>query len=92
MSRRPDFRRGARAAAGVLVVTVLAVSGARAAGGPGQPAFEAMMKARQAGRLDDALKAAEIDRSGIRGPVELAAFYASERRWTDARELQKLKG
>jgi hypothetical protein len=30
-------------------------------------------------------KAAEIDATGMRGPVELASFYAGEKRWNDAR-------
>jgi tetratricopeptide (TPR) repeat protein len=30
-------------------------------------------------------KAAELDASGMRGPVELASFYAGEKRWNEAR-------
>ena len=36
-------------------------------------------------------KAADIDAAGRRGPVELASFYVSEKRWSDARNIFEVR-
>jgi tetratricopeptide (TPR) repeat protein len=36
-------------------------------------------------------KAADIDAAGRRGPVELASFYVSEQRWSEARSIFEVR-
>jgi tetratricopeptide (TPR) repeat protein len=55
----PRCRRGASAAASATLAILIALTPLRAADGPGAAAFAAMMKAWQAGKLDDAIRSAD---------------------------------
>lgn len=80
MNLSPRCRCGARSAGPVVLALLLAVTAMRAADGPGGTARAAMMKAWQAGTLDDAIAALET-------ALKLDPTHALA-----SRELQKLKG
>lgn len=59
MNLSPRCRCGSRTAAAIILATLLALANLHAANGPGAAAYAAMMKAWQAGKLDDAIKSAD---------------------------------
>jgi tetratricopeptide (TPR) repeat protein len=55
----PRLRRGASAVAAAILAILIALTPVWAADGPGAVAYAAMMKAWQAGKLDDAIRSAD---------------------------------